>query len=362
MAQHTLSELAQVAGALLQGDPSRQVDGTAALGDAGPSHVTFCVDAKHVDGLLATRAAAAVVPRGLEIARPELVRPDLALLLSDDPNRAFTKLCALFATERPRPAVGVHPRAVVATDAVLGEGAAIGELAVVGSRARLGAGVVLHPGVVIGPDCEVGEGTEIHPNTVLYAGVRLGARCLVHAGAVLGADGFGFEPPRRLGEPWTKIPQSGTVVVEDEVEIGANTTIDRARFGITRIGRGTKLDNLIHIAHNCEIGAGSMFAAQVGVAGSTRIGRSAMIGGQAGIGGHLVLGDGLRIGGQAGVIGAVPGGVDLFGTPARPKREALKHFAAVERLPKLLERIAELEARLAALERDRTPTQKEHGA
>lgn len=361
MAQHTLSELARVAGARLVGDPTRTIEGTASLGEARETQITFCVDATHAQALFATRAAAAVVPSSLEVART-----DLALLRCDDPNRAFTRICALFATERPRPAPGVHPRAVVASSAALGADVAIGELAVVGARARLGARVVVHPGAVIGPDCEVGEDTEIHPHAVLYAGVKVGARCLVHAGAVLGADGFGFEPPKGLGEPWTKIPQSGTVVIEDEVEIGANTTIDRARFGTTRIGRGTKLDNLIHVAHNCEIGAGSMLAAQVGVAGSTRIGRSAMIGGQAGIGGHLVLGDGLRIGGQSGVIGAVPGGVELFGTPARPKREVFKNYAALERLPRLAERlaarIAELEARLAALEDRRSTSKKEQGA
>jgi UDP-3-O-[3-hydroxymyristoyl] glucosamine N-acyltransferase len=204
--------------------------------------------------------------------------------------------------------------------------------------------------------------TEIHSNAVLYAGVAIGERCLVHAGAVIGSDGFGFEPPRALGEPWTKIPQSGTVVVEDEVEIGANTTIDRARFGTTRIGRGVKLDNLIHVAHNCEIGAGSMIAAQVGFAGSTRIGRSAMIGGQAGFGGHLSLPDGLRVGGQSGVIGDVPGGVELFGTPARPKREVLKQHAALDRLPKLVARVAELEQRLAALEGQLSSSKEPHGA
>ncbi|MCE9594637.1 MAG: UDP-3-O-(3-hydroxymyristoyl)glucosamine N-acyltransferase [Planctomycetes bacterium] len=357
MATHTLSELAAIAGARLVGDPGRTVDGTAALADAGERHVTFCVDASWADGLATTRAAAAVVPTGLRIARS-----DLAWLESDDPNAAFTKICALFATERPRPAPGVHPRASVSTVARLGVGVAIGELAVVGARAELGPNVVVHPGVVIGPDCRIGEGTELHANAVLYSGVQVGARCVVHSGAVLGADGFGFEPPKRLGEPWTKIPQSGTVVVEDDVEIGANTTIDRARFGVTRIGRGTKLDNLIHIAHNVEVGAGSMFAAQVGVAGSTRIGRSAMIGGQAGVGGHLVLGDGVRIGGQSGVIGEVPSGVDLFGTPARPKREVFKHYALIEKLPKLLARIAELETRLAALEGARSSEKKERSA
>lgn len=361
MATHTVSELAELAGARLEGDPARRIDGTASLADARGTHVTFCVDPKYAEALARTQAAAVVVPHALAVARG-----DLALLRCDDPNRAFTKICALFAKERPRPASGVHPRAVVAQNARLGADVAIGECAVIGHGASLGARVVVHPGAVVGPDCEVGDDTELHPHVVLYAGVRVGARCLLHAGAVLGADGFGFEPPRALGEPWTKIPQSGTVVVEDDVEIGANATIDRARFGTTRIGRGAKLDNLIHVAHNCEIGAGSMLAAQVGIAGSTRVGRSAMIGGQTGIGGHLTLPDGVRIGAQSGVIGVIPSGVEVFGTPARPKREVFKHYALVERLPKLVERlearIAELERRLERVAHERSSSNQEHGA
>jgi UDP-3-O-[3-hydroxymyristoyl] glucosamine N-acyltransferase len=185
---------------------------------------------------------------------------------------------------------------------------------------------------------------------VCYHGVRIGERCLVHAGAVIGADGYGFEPTRDPERPWSKIPQCGTVVVEDDVEIGANTTIDRARFGATRIGRGAKIDNLVHIAHNVEIGAGALIIAQVGIAGSTRVGERAILAGQAGINGHIEIGAGARIAAQAGVFGDVPKGAEYLGWPARPRGEAMRRYALVERLPQMQERLKELERRLGELE------------
>jgi UDP-3-O-[3-hydroxymyristoyl] glucosamine N-acyltransferase len=180
--------------------------------------------------------------------------------------------------------------------------------------------------------------------------VRVGDRCIVHAGAVLGADGYGFEPAADPSLPWTKIPQCGTVVVEDDVEIGANTTIDRGRFGATRVGRGAKIDNLVHLAHNVVVGPGALIVAQVGIAGSTRVGARAILGGQAGINGHIEIGAGARIAAQAGVFGDVPAGADYLGWPARPRAEALRRYAHVERLPQVHERIQELERRIQDLE------------
>ncbi len=345
MPSHTLSELARVAGADLEGDPEFVVSGTASLRDAGAEDISFCVERAYVEELAATRARAVLVPRDFQNARA-----DLSLLRCDDVNRSFTKICALFALERPKPPIGVHASAVIHPTAALGANCAIGPLCSIGAGARVGANVVLHAGAVIGDECKVGDATEIHPHAVLYAGVSVGARCLIHAGAVIGSDGFGFAPPKKLGDPWSKIPQSGTVVVEDDVEIGSNTTIDRARFGTTRIARGVKLDNLIHIAHNCEIGAGTMIAAQTGIAGSARVGRGTMIGGQVGVNGHIVIGDGVRVGAQGGVMRDTPNGAEVWGTPARPKREAFRAIAAIERLPELLHRVAALEARIAQLD------------
>ena len=347
MARFTLSELAAICGATLVGDPRREVVGAAPLREAGPDEVSFCVHPRYRAELAETRAAAVVVPPALRDARA-----DLALLVSDEPAKAFTALALRLAGERPRPAPGVHASAVLEAGVELGEGAAVGAFCHVGAGARIGPGAVLHPHAVVGAGAVVGAASELHPGVVLYPGVRLGARCLVHAGAVLGADGFGFEPAAP-GEPWTKVPQCGTVVVEDDVEIGANVTVDRARLGATRLARGTKLDNLVHVGHNVELGRNAMLAAQVGIAGSTRVGDDVQLGGQVGISGHLRVGAGARVAAGSGVIGDVPPGEEWFGYPARPRREALRALAQGSRVPRLMDRLAALEARVGELERER---------
>jgi UDP-3-O-[3-hydroxymyristoyl] glucosamine N-acyltransferase len=336
MARRTLSELAELCGAVLEGDPARTVTGPASLSDAGPEEVSFCAQPRYRRELERTRAGAVVVPQALEVERR-----DLALLRCRDASRAFSKVVESFAPERWRPEPGVHTSAVVDPSASLHPGAAVGALCVIGPECELAAGVVLHPRVTLGARVRLGERTEIHPGAVLYDGVSVGAGCLIHAGAVLGADGYGFEPGPG---GWDKIPQCGTVVLEDEVEVGANTTIDRGRFGATRIARGVKLDNLVHVGHNVVVEEGAMLAAQVGVSGSARIGRGALLGGQSGVGGHIAVGAGARLAGQSGAIGDVPPGADWLGMPARDRRETLRGLARIARL-------GELEARLRALER-----------
>jgi UDP-3-O-[3-hydroxymyristoyl] glucosamine N-acyltransferase len=355
MAAHTLSELARLSGAELVGDGDRPVEGTAALAEAGERDVSFCAQPRYLPLLERTAAAAVVVPAGVAPRRE-----DLALLVHPDPNAAFTRICAVFAAERVRPAPGVDPRAHVHPEAELGADVHVGPFACVGAGARLGDRTVVHAGAHVGARVEVGPDSELHPGAVLYEGVTLGARCVVHAGAVLGADGFGFEPPDEPGAPWRRIPHSGRVEVADDVEIGAGSTVDRGRFGATRIGRGAKLDNLVHVAHNCVVGEGAMLAAQVGLAGSARIGRGVQLGGQVGVGGHLEVGDGARVGGQGGIIGDVEPGAELWGTPARPRREFFRQMAALGRLGGLRAQVAELERRIAALEgRRRAETEEE---
>ncbi len=342
MARHTLSELARIAGAALQGDGEFEVVGTAALADAQPNEISFCAHSRHRGALERTAAGAVVVPPGLQVARR-----GLHLLVHADPNAAFTAISGCFAGERARPLPGVDPSSRVDASAELGEQVSIGPFCSVAALVRLGAGVVLHPGVHVGRGVSIGASSEIHAHVVLHEGVSIGARCLIHAGAVLGADGFGFEPPREPGGTWSKVPHSGTVVVEDEVEIGANCTIDRGRFGATRLGRGSKLDNLVHLGHNVVIGAGTMIAAQAGISGSARVAEGVLIGGQVGIGGHLEVGAGTRLGAQCGVIGNVGAGEELWGTPARPRRQVLRQVAQVARLERLQERVAELERLLS---------------
>ncbi|MEW6072389.1 MAG: UDP-3-O-(3-hydroxymyristoyl)glucosamine N-acyltransferase [Planctomycetota bacterium] len=345
MFTRTVSEIAALCGASLEGDGSKVIVGPAALDEAGPDEISFLASARYSGALERTRAAAVLVAPEVATGRREL-----ALLRCADPSRAFSRVIEEFRPREVRPAPGVHATAVVARTARIGAGAAIGAQCVVGEGARIAEGVVLHPGVVVGPDARIGRDTVVHASTVVYWGVEVGERCVLHAGVVLGSDGFGFEP---TAEGWRKIPQCGTVVIEDDVEIGANTAIDRARFGATRIRRGAKIDNLVHVAHNVDVGEGSLLIAQVGVAGSARIGRGVILAGQVGVNGHVRVGDGARVAGQSGVTKDLGGHGDYSGTPIRPRMQALRAQAAAQRLPALLERVRRLEARLAALEGER---------
>ncbi|MDP6761641.1 MAG: UDP-3-O-(3-hydroxymyristoyl)glucosamine N-acyltransferase [Planctomycetota bacterium] len=326
MAERTLSEIAEICGATLVGDGRRCVVGPAGLAEAGPEEVSFLADERYRPQLEETRAAAVIVRTGTPAPRE-----DLALLCCEDPNSAFSAVVRLFAGPEQDPEPGVHPSAVVHP------------------RAELGAGVSVGPNCTVGAGACVGDGTVLHPGVVLYPGVRIGARCTIHAGAVIGSEGFGFEP---TAAGWEKIPQCGTVVVEDDVEIGANATVDRARFGATHIGRGAKLDNLVQVAHNCVIGPGALLCAQSGMAGSVRVGAGAILAGQVGISGHLEVGDGARVGAKSGVFGNLAGGAEYLGYPARPRAQALRAMAAPRRMGKLAERLEALEARIASMEEE----------
>jgi len=345
MTTKTLAELTHLCNAELRGDGAQLVESPAALSEAGPREISFLANMKYRAEFAATRAAAVLVPRGFESPRD-----DVALLFCKDPSAAFTRVVGAFVAPEPAPPQGVHASAFVDDAASVAASASIGPQCSVAAGARVGERAVLHAGVVLGRDVEIGAGTVLHPSVVCYPGVRVGPNGIVHAGAVLGADGYGFEPSSDPATPWTKIPQCGTVVVEDDVEIGANVTIDRGRFGATRIGRGAKIDNLVHIAHNVVIGPGALIIAQVGIAGSTRVGARAILAGQAGINGHIEIGAGARIAAQAGVFGDVPAGADYLGWPARPRAEALRRYAFVERLPQMQERLKEVERRLKELE------------
>ena len=345
MTTKTLAELADLCGAVLSGDPNRVVERPASLAEAGERDVSFFANPRYRSEFLATRAGGVLVPKGTESPRE-----DLALLFCADPNVAFTRVVGAFAVDEPAPRAGTHPTAVVDPQAEIGAGVSIGAHCTVGAGARIGDGAVLHASVAIGRAARIGAGTVLHPGVVCYHEVRIGERCIVHAGAVIGADGYGFEPTSDPGSPWRKIPQCGTVVVEDDVEIGANATIDRGRFGATRIARGAKIDNLVHIAHNVVIGEGALIIAQVGIAGSTRVGPRAILAGKVGVNGHIEIGAGARIAAQAGVFGDVPPGADYLGWPARPRGDALRQYALVQRLPEIQERLKTLEKRLAELE------------
>ncbi len=339
----TALELAALCGAELVGDPGLRLKGPASLEAAEPDDISYFGHVRYAKELSATRAGALIVPRSLTVdgARATLLR-------CDDPNAAFGRVFEAFGRLPSRPAPGVHPTAVFGRDVVLGAQVAIGPYCLVGDGAVLGDGVVLHSHVVVGPNARIGAATELRSFVTLYDGVSLGARCVVHAGTVIGADGFGFDPVLgRAGlERWDKIPHGGTVEIADDVEIGANCAIDRGRFEATRIGRGAKLDNLVHVAHNVQVGANVLLIAQVGIAGSSKVGDGAVLAGQAGLSTHLEVGPGARVGPASAVFENLAPDQDYMGYWAQPRRDWLKQLAQIKKLGELMERVRELEKRL----------------
>lgn len=324
-----LSELASMLDGQLEGPGGDiQATGIASLQDAGPGDVCHYSSASYRRYLSTTGALAVITGRRVETraANQIIVR---------DAYEAFRRALALFAPDDSSGFTGVHPSAVIHPEAVF-TGASIGPGASMDRGSRVGPGTVVGAGCVIGPFAVAGSDCLLHPGVVLAARTVIGDRVVIHSGAVLGADGFGFVPDPAGHR---KIPQIGRVVVEDDVEIGACCTIDRAVTGETRIGRSCKLDNLVHLAHNVKLGPGCLLAAQVGVAGSTTFGAGVVCGGQAGIAGHVTIGDGAVIAAQAGVTRSVPPGATVSGYPARPHRSQLRTEAAVARLPDVIERL-----------------------
>jgi UDP-3-O-[3-hydroxymyristoyl] glucosamine N-acyltransferase len=341
MPTYTLGELAAAIDAHLEGDPLVEVSGVAGLETAGPSDLSFLANPRY-------RATAVRSSAGGIVARTDEILDGHNILRSDNPYLAFARAMVLLVPDdEPRPSV--HPSAVVAPGAVIAEDATIGPLAVVEEGARIGPRVVIGAGSIVERDVVIGEGTRLYPRVTVQRGTHLGRSCIVQSGSVLGSDGFGYATDAEGRHH--AIPQRGGLVIEDRVEIGANVTIDRGALDDTVIGEGTKIDNLVHVAHNVQIGRDSIIVAQVGIAGSTRIGDHAVIGGQAGIGGHATIGDRVRIGGQAGVFGDLPSGVEVSGYPARPHKQQLRLHALTARLPELFERIRALESKLHDLTR-----------
>ena len=335
----TLGELAEALRAVLDGDPGRRVTGVAPLETAGPDDISFLTDSRYAAAARASRAGALLVgPDARDISVPTLRCPK--------PQLALVALLDLFHPPTAA-APGVHPTAVVAADARVDATAWVGALTVIESGATVGARARLFPFVYVGQSSEIGADSVLYPHVAVRERVRLGRRVVVHPGVVLGADGFGFVDD---GGVHRKIPQVGGVLIEDDVEIGANTTIDRATFGDTIVRRGTKIDNLVQIGHNVEVGEHGILVAQVGVSGSARLGRGVVLGGQVGIRDHITIGDGASVGAQSGVGSDLEAGGRYFGYPARPSAQAIRIMAAEERLPELLRRVKTLERRLAELE------------
>jgi len=338
----TTRELAEKLGGTLVGDGDVVIEGVAGLEDARPGDLTFATRAEHAGPLRASRAAAVLVGSVLEDAELPLPRIVLA-----DPDRAMSEAAALFLPPPFDLPEGIDPRACVAASAVLGPDVGVGPLAVIGEGVRIGARTRIGAGAYVGAETSVGEDCRVHPNATVRERVRIGNRVLLHSGCVIGDDGFGYRVSKTGAE---KIPQLGTVVLEDDVEIGANATVDRARFHETRIGRGTKIDNLVMVAHHVVVGEGSILVAQSGIAGSTRLGSGVQLGAQGGIAGHLRIGDGVRLSAKSGVMTDLPAGVEMLGTPARTRRETAEFLTVhkkARRLEKEIRSLRELVERVA---------------
>lgn len=323
-----LGQLADQLGAEVDRVPLNvMILGVSSIPGAREGCLVFAEDETSLAAALASAAAAVLVGRGM--SSPAASKP---LLLVGQPRLAFARAATLLRA--PGKAAEIHATAVLAPGVEIGRGVSIGPHASIDEGASVGEATVIGSGAVIGAGVHIGSDCRIYPRVVIYPGVTLGDRVVVHAGAVLGADGFGYVRDRATGE-YTQFPQQGTLVIEDDVEIGANTTIDRGALDETRIGRGTKLDNLIHIGHNCSIGRDVVIAAQTGISGSSAVGDGAILGGQVGMGDHALVGPGVILGGQAGILPKkklLGPGIVFWGTPAKPVRQYLKELAILARL------------------------------
>ena len=332
----TLEQLAKTSGGELVGDPSLQITGAASLAEATPGEITFFANPKYIGLLRKTRASAVFVPPHFADAL------DAAQIRVSNPAKAFEQVVLKFAPKPIQFQPGIHPTAVVDPSAQLGERVSIQPHAVIEAGATIGDDTIIGAGSYVGHETTIGSSCLIYPCVAIRERSRIGSRVIIHSGAVIGADGFGFEMVDGRQE---KIQQLGIVQIDDDVEIGANTTIDRARFGRTWIQEGAKIDNLVQVAHNVVIGKNTVIAAQTGIAGSVRIGQRVLIGGQVGIIGHIEIGDNTAIGAQSGIPKNISGGA-WWASPAVPLAEAKQQIAWVRRLGKLFARVKEIEKKL----------------
>jgi UDP-3-O-[3-hydroxymyristoyl] glucosamine N-acyltransferase len=336
-----LEELAGITGARIRGDSQVRIYGVGSVEDAGPDELSFITDERYLPLVSDCKAAALIVP-------PVLEHLDFPLLISTQPYLAMARIAQLFA-QPPSLPPGVHASAHVEDSAELGGEVGIGPLAHVGHRCRIGDGSKIYGGAHLGCGVEVGEYCVIYPGVTILDRCKIGSRVIIHSGTVVGGDGFGFAQDER-GQH-VKIPQIGIVQIDDDVEIGANCTIDRAAFGRTWIQRGAKVDNLVQIAHNVVIGEHTIIIAQVGISGSTRLGKHVVLAGQVGVVGHIEIGDGARVGAQSGVGRSVKAGEDVSGSPVMPHNEWRKTVAVIKRLPQLREELRKLRMTVQELEK-----------
>jgi UDP-3-O-[3-hydroxymyristoyl] glucosamine N-acyltransferase len=342
----TLEALAKAIDGTVVGDGSIEIVGVAGIREAREGELTFLANPRYEAYLDQTRASAIIVAENhRNVGKP--------LIQNSNPYLAFLKAVRLFQGDGPRPAPGPHPSSVVAPDAVLDPTASVGPCAVVEAGATIGARSIVQAGCYVGAGVRIGEDVLLYPNVTVRDRCEIGNRVIVHSGTVIGSDGFGFV---RDGEIHRKLPQVGNVVIEDDVELGACVTIDRATTGTTRVGSGTKIDNLVQIAHNVQIGRNCIIVAQVGISGSTVLGDHVVLAGQVGVVGHIEIGAGAIIGAKSGVSNSVKPGEKLFGYTARPVAQAKRIEASLNYLPELIQTVRKLKRRVDELEGPCAPT------
>lgn len=335
----SLQELADFLDGRVIGDPLIRIRGLGTLETAGEGQITFLANPKYAFKVATTKASAVVLSS-------EAISYGCNAIVVENPYLAFAKLLTLFTT-RPRRAKGVMKGAFVGEDVIIGGEVSVYPGTVIGDGVRIGDRVTLYPNVTLYEGVVLGDDVTLHAGVSVREGCRIGNRVIIHNGTVIGSDGFGYAPD---GNSWYKIPQIGIVAIEDDVEIGANVTIDRAALEMTRIGRGTKIDNLVQVAHNCVIGEDCVIVAQAGIAGSARLGKNVTLGGQVAIVGHITIGDHAMISGQSGVMGNVAAGEVLSGTPAIPHYTRLKSAAIFPHLPEMRKTLIRLGSRMSKVE------------
>lgn len=336
----SLNEIAAFLGGTVKGDGSVVIEQIREIDEAGPGDITFVANEKYRKRLKSTRASAVIVAPGVSCEGKNL-------LIVDDPYSSLGKLLGLYYPGEDEPA-GIHRDAYIEQGAVVSPEASVYPGVYIASGARIAKRAVLYPGVFVGRNAVIGEDSLLFPGVTVYRSCIIGSRVILHAGVIIGAEGFGFALP---GSENRKIPQVGYVQIDDDVEVGANSTIDRGALGRTWIQRGVKIDNLVQIAHNVVIGEYSVIVAQVGISGSAQLGRGVIIGGQVGIVGHVRIGDSVMAAARAGITKDVPPGQIVAGAPHQPHRQWLKSEAALQKLPELRKTVADLLGRVAELEK-----------
>lgn len=337
--EKTLKEIARLLGGEVVGDCDVLISGIAGIKEAKQGDITFLNNNKYLEYLDTTNASAVVTSLDVK----NTTKP---ILKTDNPSFALTRLASLFSPQKSAVKKGIHPQAIIGEKVTLGADVSIGAYVVIDDEVVIGPRCVIYPGVHIGYGSKVADDTIVYSNVSIRQETSIGKHVIIHDGTVIGADGFGYDTVKAIHH---KIPHLGRVVIEDDVEVGANVTIDRARFDKTVIGQGTKIDNLVHIAHNVSIGKNCLIVAQVGISGSTTIGDNTIIAGQAGLTGHLSIGDNVIVGAQAGVTKSIPSNTFVSGYPAQPHKQAAKINAFMQRLPHLYKTVAGLKSRLDAI-------------